>query len=80
MKISEKFLIDPNGHKVGVVLNMKDYRKLLKNLEELDAIRAYDSAKISRDVAIPFDQAIKEIEQKRKWRIRFLFCAALRKN
>jgi len=40
---------------------MNEYRKILKQLEELDSIRAYDAAKTSGDVVIPFDQAISEI-------------------
>lgn len=31
------------------------------DLEELEAIRAYDAAKASRDEAIPFEQAIRGI-------------------
>lgn len=33
--------------------------------EELEAIRAYDAAKASNDEAIPFEEAITEIEQAR---------------
>jgi hypothetical protein len=34
-------------------------------LEELESIRAYDVAKSSGDEAIPFEQAIEEIEKQR---------------
>ncbi|HEX8127501.1 MAG TPA: hypothetical protein VF527_00130 [Pyrinomonadaceae bacterium] len=61
----ENFIVDENGSRVGVVLDIADYRKLLEDLEELDAIRAYDEAKASGDEAIPFEEAIAEIEQKR---------------
>jgi len=66
VKIREKFLLDKKGQRVAVVLKMRQYRKILKNLEELEAIRAYDAAKMSHEEAIPFEQAIKEIEKKRK--------------
>ncbi|NEO83113.1 MAG: hypothetical protein F6J87_02465 [Spirulina sp. SIO3F2] len=36
--------------------------RLLEELEELADIRAYDAAKQSDDEAIPFEQAIREIE------------------
>ena len=36
----------------------------LEELEELESIYAYDEAKASNDEAIPFEQAISEIEQK----------------
>lgn len=66
IKIKDKYLKDSQGRPIGVVLDIKEYRKILKKLEELDAIRAYDSAKSSPQEAIPFGQAVKEIERKRK--------------
>jgi hypothetical protein len=48
-----------------VLLEIEDYHKLLEALEELDCIRAYDDAKASGDEAIPFEEAVKEIDQKR---------------
>jgi hypothetical protein len=60
--IKERYLVDDNGNRIGVVLNMKDYHRLLEQLEELESIRAYDAAKASGDEAIPFEQAITEIE------------------
>ncbi len=66
IKIRENYITDAKGHQVGVVLNIKEYRKLLKQLEELYCIRAYDSAKASKDRAIAFSQAKKEIERSRK--------------
>jgi hypothetical protein len=49
-----------------VLLDIKTYRKLIAELEELEAIRAYDIAKSSGDKAIPFEQAVQEIEKSRK--------------
>ncbi len=65
-KIKEQFLTDYKGKQVGVLLDLRQYRKLLEQAEELDAIRAYDAAQTSREKPIPFEQAIKEIEQRRK--------------
>ena len=62
---SEKYLVDKNGEQIAVVLDLADYKKLLEELEELDALRAYDKAKASEDEIIPFDQAINEIESER---------------
>ena len=45
--------------------DLKVYRELLDELEELDSIRAYEVAKTSDDKAIPFEQAVAEIERKR---------------
>jgi len=62
INIKERYLVDDDGNRVGVVLNIKDYHRLLQELEELDSIRAYDVAKASGDKAIPFEQAVAEIE------------------
>ena len=51
-----------NGNRVGVVLDIKEYHRLLQELEELDSIRAYDAAKASRDEVTLFEQAAREIE------------------
>ena len=64
--VSEKYLVDENGERVEVLLPIEEYRKILAELEELESIRAYDAAKASHDEAIPFDQAVREIEQDRQ--------------
>ena len=47
-------------------LDIADYQALVDRLEELECIREYDAAKDSRDHAIPFEQAVGEIEMDRK--------------
>ena len=62
----QQYVVDDKGNRVGVVLDIKDYQKMLAELEELESIRAFDVAKSSGDIAIPFEKAISEIERKRK--------------
>ena len=62
----ERYVVDEKGNRVAVVLDIEDFRRLLEELEELEAIRAYDAAKASGDEAIPFEQAVAEIEQNRR--------------
>jgi len=61
--IKERYVVDENGSRVGVLLDVDDYRRLLEELEELESIRAYDAAKRSGDEVIPFEQAVAEIER-----------------
>ncbi len=61
----KRYIVDEEGKKLGVFLDIKDYKKLLKELEELEAIKAYDAAKASGDEVVPFEEAVKEIEQDR---------------
>jgi len=58
----EQFVVDESGNKTGVLLEVERYVELLEAQEELESIRAYDDAKASNDEAIPYAQAVKEIE------------------
>ncbi len=58
----EQFVVDESGNRTGVLLAVERYFELLEAQEELESIRAYDEAKSSGDEAIPFSQAVKEIE------------------
>lgn len=49
-----------------MLLDIQDYWKLLDDIEEMESIRAYDAAKASRDEAIPFEQAVAEIEGRKR--------------
>jgi hypothetical protein len=60
--LKERFIVDENGQCIGVLLDIEDCRQLLEDLEDLEAIRAYDAAKASGDEAVPLEQAFAEIE------------------
>jgi len=65
-KFSGKYVVNEKGKAVSVLLDIKTYRKLLAEIEELESIRAYDTAKASCDKAIPFERAVQEIDQTRQ--------------
>lgn len=62
----EQFVVDESGTRKAVLLDIERYVELLEAQEELESIHAYDEAKSSGDEAIPFPQAIKEIENARQ--------------
>ena len=66
LQSKERFIVDENGRRIGVLLDIADYQRLLEELEELDAMRAYDAAKASGDEVLPLEQALAEIEQDRR--------------
>jgi len=45
---------------------MKDYKKIMEDLEELEDIRLYDETMASKEPSLPIDKAFKLIEAKRK--------------
>ena len=59
----EHYVLDEQGNRVAVFLEISEHRKLLAELEELESIRAFDAAKTSDDEAIPFEEAVTEIDQ-----------------
>lgn len=57
----EKYITDAKGKRTQVVLDIRDYKRLMSEMEELESIRAFDEAKRSTDEAIPLAQALHEI-------------------
>jgi PHD/YefM family antitoxin component YafN of YafNO toxin-antitoxin module len=62
----EQYVIDQEGNRTAVLLDVKYYEQLVAALEEVESIRAYDEAKAANDEVIPFDQATDEIERQRR--------------
>lgn len=61
----ERYVVDETGERIGVLLDLNEYLRILEELEELESIRIYDKAKASGDEVIPFEKAIEEIEAER---------------
>ena len=66
MATKEQYVVDQNGNRTAVLLDVNYYHKLLEALDEIESIRAYDEAKASGDEIIPFSQATQEIERHRQ--------------
>ncbi|MEI6489163.1 MAG: hypothetical protein WCP52_09385 [Bacteroidota bacterium] len=61
-----QFVTDDNGKKIAVILPLKNYQRMLEELEELEDIRLYDEAKMVNEPSIPIEKAFSQIEAKRK--------------
>jgi PHD/YefM family antitoxin component YafN of YafNO toxin-antitoxin module len=55
-----QLIVDEHGKRVGVILSIEDYRRLLDALEELESIQTYDGARAAADEVVPFDEAVAE--------------------
>ena len=64
LQIKEQYIVDNTGLKTAVLLDINDFHALLSAVEELESIKAYDSAKNSVNNSLPFEEAISEIEKK----------------
>jgi PHD/YefM family antitoxin component YafN of YafNO toxin-antitoxin module len=66
MSRAVRFLKDRHGEKVAVVIKMKEYERLMKEIEELEDIRAFDAAKASGEKLIPYEKVRSRILRRRK--------------
>lgn len=63
--IKESFVTDDKGKKVAVLLPIKDYKKILEELDELEEIRLYDEVKKKKEDSIPFEQYLAQRRKKK---------------
>jgi PHD/YefM family antitoxin component YafN of YafNO toxin-antitoxin module len=64
--ITPQYITDNKGKKLSVILSVKEYNKIMEELEELEDIRLYDEAMANSQKSIPINKAFKAIEAKRK--------------
>lgn len=64
--LKQQFITDNQGKNIAVLLPIKEYEKLMDELDELECVKAYDRAKEGEQEFIPAEQAFKEIEDNRK--------------
>jgi len=63
--MKNQFITDDQGQKIAVILPMKEYEKMMDELDEYECIKAYDKAKAGKREFIPAADVFKAIEQKR---------------
>jgi hypothetical protein len=61
--VHPEYVVDKDNHTKAVLLPISEWEEVVDALEELDDIHAYDKAKTSPQDSIPFDQAVREIQE-----------------
>ena len=64
-KMATQYVTDNKGNKLAVILPIKEYNRMIEELEDLDDIKLYDKAKGKKQEFIDAEQAFKEIEENR---------------
>jgi PHD/YefM family antitoxin component YafN of YafNO toxin-antitoxin module len=68
--VSVRYVVDENGKRVGVLLDVEEYERMVEELEELEDIRAADEVRAAikrgEEDLLPYDEAVREIEEERK--------------
>ncbi len=63
-KKAPQYITDKKGKKLSVVISIAEYKKMLKDLEELEDIRLYDAVKARKEKSIPFSQYLQQRRKK----------------
>lgn len=63
--MKKQFVTDDHGKKLAVILPIKEYNKMVDDLEDLEDVKLYDAAKKGDQEFIDAEQAFREIEEKR---------------
>jgi PHD/YefM family antitoxin component YafN of YafNO toxin-antitoxin module len=63
IKIHPQYVVDENQQRKAVLIPLAEWEQILDYLEELDDIHAYDEAKAGSQEAMPFEQAVREIDE-----------------
>jgi PHD/YefM family antitoxin component YafN of YafNO toxin-antitoxin module len=58
-----QYVVDEQQHPQAVLLPLAEWERIVEELEELDDIRAYDQAKTGPQEAVPFEQAVREVQE-----------------
>ena len=58
-----EYVVDDQQNRKAVLLPVEEWEQVVRELEELDDIRAYDSAKSESPEKLPFEQAVREIQR-----------------
>ena len=63
VSVHPEYVVDEQQIRKAVLLSVAEWERIVSELEELDDIRAYDSAKQEPPEKLPFEQAVREIQQ-----------------
>jgi len=63
LTVHPEYVVDEKQQRKAVILPVAEWEKIVEDLEELDDIRAYDQAKSGPQDTVPFEQAVREIEE-----------------
>jgi PHD/YefM family antitoxin component YafN of YafNO toxin-antitoxin module len=61
--VHPEYVVDEKQNRKAVLLPAAEWDRIVDELEELDDIRAYDAAQPHIADRLPFEQAVREIQQ-----------------
>ncbi len=64
MSINPKFITDNKGKKVAIIIPIREYEKIVDELEMLEDIKLYDDAKSENEEYTPLEDYIESRKKK----------------
>jgi PHD/YefM family antitoxin component YafN of YafNO toxin-antitoxin module len=64
MKTSTQYIIDDKGTKKAVILDLKEYKKLIRALEDLEDKKAFQS--VVREKAVPYSSIESRLKKSKR--------------
>lgn len=61
--LSKQYITDEEGRKIGVILPLETYNRMLEDLEEQEDIRLYRAAKNEKQTFFEAGEVFKDIEE-----------------
>ena len=58
-----QYVVDDEENRKAVLLPVAEWEHVVEELEELDDIRAYDAAKANAQESVPFEKAVREVQE-----------------
>ncbi len=65
LNINPQYIVDETSTQKAVIIQIEEWKNIIERLEMLDDIEAYDNEKKKNSDVISFDEAVKEIKEKR---------------
>jgi hypothetical protein len=59
-----QYVTDDHGNKLAIIVPIKDYQKMLDDLEEAEDIKLYDEVKARKEDSMPFKEYLKKRKHK----------------
>lgn len=50
-----QFVTNEKGEKVAVIVSIKEYEKMIEDLEEIEDVKDFDKVKARKEKSIPFE-------------------------
>lgn len=63
--LSKQYITNEEGRKIGIILPLETYNRMLEDLEEQEDIRLYRAAKNEKQTFYEAEEVFKDIEESR---------------